>query len=116
MHRGQWLVAAALLTIALAGWTQDTRGPVFTTEPAVEANRNPAAPLAAVVRFAASEPGETTIVRPFEKPAAIAHTVPARVVWELTVTGKPGSNVGWTLFGCQRVTGFLPFQASGAER
>ncbi|MFW6164454.1 MAG: aryl-sulfate sulfotransferase, partial [Planctomycetota bacterium] len=35
---------------------------------------------------------------------------PAKVVWELTVTGKAGSEVGWTLFGCQRIPGFLPFQ------
>jgi hypothetical protein len=40
---------------------------------------------------------------------------PPAVVWELTVTGKPGSQVAWTLFGCQRIPGIRPFLAAPPE-
>jgi arylsulfate sulfotransferase len=44
--------------------------------------------------------GAWTMVREF------THTSPAEVVWELTVQPKPGSAIGWTLFGAQKFSEF----------
>ena len=54
------LILCGLLGLLLAG-CGDSTPPVFITEPAVSANPNPAAPLAAVLRFAADEPVRTII-------------------------------------------------------
>lgn len=54
------LMLCGLLGLLLAG-CGDATPPVFTTAPAVSGNPNPAAPLAAVLRFATDEPVRTII-------------------------------------------------------
>ena len=59
------LPVPAALAACLAGLLVPAYGtskpPAFTEEPVVTANPNPAVPLAAIVRFAASEPVSTSI-------------------------------------------------------